>query len=233
MALTGYYLFVRGLGRRAGAPARRPARARSCAAGTASSAPSSASGCSRCWSPACRGPASGARKVQSLATDAAPRCGAPTRARPATRPPRSTSRCRTATQVDVPWAHGRLRGADVTAARPARTTSAASPTSTPRVQVADGEGLRHPMTVALPAADDAGGRLLGDRLRLRRPVSDERTVHVDRYGGEVVSTYGFDDYPALAKVVVAGHRPARGPQPRAVVVLGLGADVPGRDRRCA
>ena len=34
--------------------------------------------------------------------------------------------------------------------------------------------------------------------------SDERTVHVDRYGGEVVSTYGFDDYPALAKVVSQG-----------------------------
>jgi uncharacterized iron-regulated membrane protein len=34
--------------------------------------------------------------------------------------------------------------------------------------------------------------------------SDERTVHVDRYGGQVVSTYGFDDYPALAKVVSQG-----------------------------
>ena len=29
-------------------------------------------------------------------------------------------------------------------------------------------------------------------------------MHVDRYGGEVVSTYGFDDYPALAKVVSQG-----------------------------
>ena len=34
--------------------------------------------------------------------------------------------------------------------------------------------------------------------------SDEKTVHVDRYGGEVVSTYGFDDYPVLAKVVSQG-----------------------------
>ena len=34
--------------------------------------------------------------------------------------------------------------------------------------------------------------------------TDERTVHVDRYGGQVVSTYGFDDYPALAKVVSLG-----------------------------
>ena len=34
--------------------------------------------------------------------------------------------------------------------------------------------------------------------------SDEKTVHVDRYGGQVVSTYGFDDYPLLAKVVSQG-----------------------------
>ena len=34
--------------------------------------------------------------------------------------------------------------------------------------------------------------------------SDERTVHVDRYSGQVVSTYGFDDYPLLAKVVSQG-----------------------------
>jgi uncharacterized iron-regulated membrane protein len=34
--------------------------------------------------------------------------------------------------------------------------------------------------------------------------SDERTVHVDRYGGQVVSTYGYDDYPLLAKVVTHG-----------------------------
>ena len=34
--------------------------------------------------------------------------------------------------------------------------------------------------------------------------SDERTVHVGQYGGEIVSTYGFDDYPVLAKVVSQG-----------------------------
>ena len=34
--------------------------------------------------------------------------------------------------------------------------------------------------------------------------SDERTVHVDQYGGDVVSTYGFEDYPTLAKVVAQG-----------------------------
>jgi uncharacterized iron-regulated membrane protein len=71
------------------------------------------------------------------------------------------------------------------------------------VQVADGEGLRHPMTVALPAADDAGGVYSVIGYGFDAP-SDEKSVHVDRYGGEVVSTYGFDDYPVLAKVVSQG-----------------------------
>lgn len=34
--------------------------------------------------------------------------------------------------------------------------------------------------------------------------SDERAVHVDRYDGQVLSTYGFEDYPLLAKVVSQG-----------------------------
>ena len=46
--------------------------------------------------------------------------------------------------------------------------------------------------------------------------SDERTVHVDQYGGQVVATYGFDDYPAARQGGLAGHRPARGPPPRTV-----------------
>lgn len=71
------------------------------------------------------------------------------------------------------------------------------------VEVADAEGLRHPMTVALPAADDEGGVFSVIGYAFDAP-SDEQTVHVDRYGGQVVSTYGFDDYPALAKVVSQG-----------------------------
>lgn len=69
--------------------------------------------------------------------------------------------------------------------------------------VADKAGLRHPMTVALPAADDDGGVFSVIGYAFDAP-SDERTVHVDRYGGQVVSTYGFDDYPVLAKVVAQG-----------------------------
>ena len=59
------------------------------------------------------------------------------------------------------------------------------------------------MTVALPAADDATGVFSVIGYAFDAP-SDEQTVHVDRYGGEVESTYGFDDYPLLAKVVSQG-----------------------------
>jgi uncharacterized iron-regulated membrane protein len=84
------------------------------------------------------------------------------------------------------------------------------------VEVADGEGLRHPMTVASPGLPGGGHGDHGDHggsggrdvfsvvgYAFDAP-SDERTVHVDRYGGAVVSTYGFEDYPALAKVVSHG-----------------------------
>jgi uncharacterized iron-regulated membrane protein len=69
------------------------------------------------------------------------------------------------------------------------------------VLVADREGLQHPMTIALPA-DEAGvfsvmGYAFNDPSR-------EKTVHVDQYGGRVVASYGFDDYPLLAKVVSQG-----------------------------
>ncbi len=67
--------------------------------------------------------------------------------------------------------------------------------------VASSVGLRHPMTVALPAADDGVFSVIGYAFDA---PSDERTVHVDQYGGDVVSTYGFEDYPTLAKVVAQG-----------------------------
>jgi uncharacterized iron-regulated membrane protein len=67
--------------------------------------------------------------------------------------------------------------------------------------VADEAGLRHPMTVALPSGDDGVFSVIGYAFDA---PSDERTVHVDQYGGDVVSTYGFDDYPVLAQVVSHG-----------------------------
>ena len=69
------------------------------------------------------------------------------------------------------------------------------------VVVADDEGLRHPMTVTIPTADDGVFSVIGYAFDA---PTDERTVHVDRYGAQVVSTYGFEDYPALAKVVAMG-----------------------------
>ena len=103
--------------------------------------------------------------------------------------------------VDVPWAMG---DSEVPSSTPPEDDDGRSVANVDTaVQVADGERLRHPMTVALPAADDEGGVYSVIGYAFDAP-SDERTVHVDRYGGEVVSTYGFDDYPVLAKVVSQG-----------------------------
>ena len=103
--------------------------------------------------------------------------------------------------VDVPWAMG---DSDVPTSTPPEEGDGRSVANVDTaVQVADGEGLRHPMTIALPPADDEGGVFSVIGYAFDAP-SDERTVHVDRYGGEVVSTYGFDDYPVLAKVVSQG-----------------------------
>ena len=95
---------------------------------------------------------------------------------------------------DVPWALG---GTEVPTS--GRTGSVA--TVDTAVEVADRAGLRHPMTVALPATDDGVFSVIGYAFDV---PSDEATVHVDRFGGEVVSSYGYDDYPALAKVVSQG-----------------------------
>jgi uncharacterized iron-regulated membrane protein len=69
------------------------------------------------------------------------------------------------------------------------------------IVVGEREGLRHPMTVALPADEEGTFSAIGYAFDA---PSDERTVHVDRYGGQVRSTYGYDDYPRLAKVVSQG-----------------------------
>jgi uncharacterized iron-regulated membrane protein len=104
------------------------------------------------------------------------------------------------THADLPWAQG---GTHVP--RSDEPTGEAGERSVANVDtaiaVASVTGLRHPMTVALPAADDGVFSVIGYAFDA---PSDERTVHVDRYGGDVVSTYGFADYPTLAKVVAQG-----------------------------
>ncbi|WP_076262825.1 PepSY-associated TM helix domain-containing protein [Intrasporangium flavum] len=69
------------------------------------------------------------------------------------------------------------------------------------VEVGDRAGLTHPFTVALPSDERGVYSVIGYAFD---DPGRERTVHVDRFGGEVVSTYGYDDYPALAKVVAQG-----------------------------
>ena len=69
------------------------------------------------------------------------------------------------------------------------------------VAVADRAGLHHPLTIALPADDK--GVFSAISYAFHDP-SREKTVHIDQYGGQVVGTYGFADYPVLAKVVSQG-----------------------------
>lgn len=97
---------------------------------------------------------------------------------------------------EVPWGLG---GSEVPGAGEESSESAANVDTA--VTVADREGVRHPMTVALPGDEQGVYSVIG--YAFDNP-SDERTVHVDRFDGEVVATYGYDDYPLLAKVVSQG-----------------------------
>jgi uncharacterized iron-regulated membrane protein len=101
--------------------------------------------------------------------------------------------------TDVPWAMGETE-VPRSSKRGAGDEVSVANIDTALV-VADRTGLRHPMTVAMPAGESGVFSVIGYAFDA---PSDERTVHVDRYGGQVVSTYGFDDYPALAKVVSQG-----------------------------
>lgn len=104
--------------------------------------------------------------------------------------------------TDVPWALG---DSEVPSSGDAPEDGRRVANIDTAVLVAEGEGLRHPMTIALPGDVDGepGGVYSVIGYAFDAP-SDERTVHVDRYGGQTVSTYGFDDYPLLAKVVSQG-----------------------------
>ncbi|MFI5732585.1 PepSY-associated TM helix domain-containing protein [Kribbella sp. NPDC051587] len=69
------------------------------------------------------------------------------------------------------------------------------------VAVGDRNGLAHPMTIALPGDEEGVYSVIG--YAFQNPAK-ERTLHVDQYGGAVVSTYGYQDYPLLAKTVAQG-----------------------------
>ena len=147
MALTGYFLFVRGLRarRRARKAGRRGAKLR-----FRHGLVGAVVGVGLLTLLVTGLPWTGfwGEKVQTFATEKGSSMWSLTRARRATRPRRWTSRCRTATSRTC-------RGRRVT--RRCRTRppkdggSGASRTSTPRSRSRTAQGLRHPMTVALPA----------------------------------------------------------------------------------
>lgn len=97
---------------------------------------------------------------------------------------------------EVPWALG---ASDVPEGSENGARSVANVDTA--IKAADQAGLRHPMTVALPNEDRGVYSAIGYAFD---DPTDERTVHVDRFGGRVVASYGFDDYPLLAKVVSQG-----------------------------
>jgi len=98
--------------------------------------------------------------------------------------------------TDVPWAMGETH-----VPRSAKGDEVSVANVDTAIVVADQAGLRHPMTVAMPADENGVFSVIGYAFDA---PSDERTVHVDQYGGQVVSAYGYDDYPLLAKVVTQG-----------------------------
>lgn len=67
--------------------------------------------------------------------------------------------------------------------------------------VADRTGLAHPYTTLLPTTPDGTFAVIGYAFD---DPGQERTVHVDRYTGAVVGTYGYADYSGVAKVVSQG-----------------------------
>ncbi|WP_240937885.1 PepSY domain-containing protein [Nocardioides sp. JQ2195] len=99
-------------------------------------------------------------------------------------------------QQEVPWGSGK---SEVPRSSGHAGSSVANIDTA--IEVADEQGLRHPMTVALPTTEDGVFSVIGYAFDA---PSDEKTVHVGRFGGEVESTYGYDDYPGLAKVVAQG-----------------------------
>jgi uncharacterized iron-regulated membrane protein len=99
---------------------------------------------------------------------------------------------------EVPWALGDTDVPQSDASGDRKRSVANIDTA---IVVAERQGLEHPMTVALPSDDKGVFSAIGYAFD---DPGKERTVHVDRFGAEVVSTYGYDDYPTLAKTVAQG-----------------------------
>ncbi len=99
----------------------------------------------------------------------------------------------------VPWAQGKTQVPSSTPPSGGAEVSVANVDTA--LTVGQREGLKSPMTVAFPQGDRGVFSAIGYAFN---DPGQEKTVHVDRFGGRVVSTYGYADYPALAKVVSQG-----------------------------
>ncbi|MET9311879.1 PepSY domain-containing protein [Kribbella sp. NPDC003505] len=97
----------------------------------------------------------------------------------------------------VPWALGK---SEVPRSDPSNRNRSVATVDT-AIAVGERNGLQRPMTIALPTGDEGVFSAIGYAFS---DPGKERTLHVDRYGGGVVSTYGYGDYPTLAKVVAQG-----------------------------
>jgi uncharacterized iron-regulated membrane protein len=97
-------------------------------------------------------------------------------------------------QTDVPWGLGKDEV-------PTSTGQGSVANVDTALLVGAQEGLRHPMTVALPDGGVGVFSVIG--YAFHNP-GQEKTVHVDQYGGRAVSVYGYQDYPKLAKAVSQG-----------------------------
>lgn len=98
--------------------------------------------------------------------------------------------------VEIPWAQQK---GEVPPSTPTEDGSVANIDTA--VAVAEKEGLRHPLAIVVPAEEAGVYSVMGDAFH---DPTEERTVHVDRFSGQVRATYGFADYPLAAKVVSQG-----------------------------
>lgn len=88
----------------------------------------------------------------------------------------------------------------------ADAAAAGEPTVDTAVAAAVADGLAGPFTVTYPDGPEGVYSVLASQWydpeqRAFSDVTSEATVHVDRYSGEVVARYGYDDYSPAAQVV--------------------------------
>lgn len=107
----------------------------------------------------------------------------------------------TGVSAPAPWALGET---------PLPSSGASSGTTLPvdaAVRAAQDYGLAEPYVVYYPDAEDGVYSVVSDGWNdpgnpAFQDITQERAVHVDQYSGQVVASYGYDEYSALAKGVI-------------------------------